>query len=96
METGRTKVSIGARVKIKAQHWLRALEEGTIVEYRPHARHNWLVQFEHRYPGGGIDGDKLYFDESAFLEIEYASCTNNKLALRPAGFAAQSNGVEAH
>lgn len=69
MERGRNKVAIGAKVKIKAHHWLRALEEGTVVEYQPHARNCWLVQFEHRYAGGGIDGDKLYFDEGAFLEV---------------------------
>ncbi|HEX9444505.1 MAG TPA: hypothetical protein VGA73_10310 [Candidatus Binatia bacterium] len=76
MERGRSKVSIGARVKIKAHHWLRALEEGTVVEYQPHARNCWLVQFEHQYPGGGIDGDKLYFDEAAFLEVSSRSATH--------------------
>jgi hypothetical protein len=87
-------------VKIKAQHWLRALEEGTIVEYRPHARHNWLVQFAHSYPGGGIDGDKLYFDESAFLEVAHASSTANHMIedapTSPERFLARTNGADAH
>ena len=69
MDEGGSKVSIGARVKIKAHHWLRALEEGTVVGYQAHALNCWLVQFERHYPGGGIDGDKLYFDEGAFLEV---------------------------
>jgi hypothetical protein len=73
METGRKKIALGSRVRVKHQHWLRALEEGVVVEYRPRARNSWLVKFEHSYPGGGIDGDKLYFSEGDFLEIENAS-----------------------
>jgi hypothetical protein len=64
------KVQIGAKVKIKPHHWLRALEDGTVIGYRSQTRHSWLVQFEHNYPGGGIDGDKLYFDEAEFAEVE--------------------------
>jgi len=67
---GRKKIAVGTKVKIKHQHWLRALEEGVVVEYRPRARNSWLVQFEHGFPGGGIDGDKLYFDEGDFLDAE--------------------------
>jgi len=67
---GRKAITVGTRVKIKHQHWLRALEEGVVVEYRPHARNSWLVKFEHGYPGGGIDGDKLYFAEGDFSEVE--------------------------
>jgi hypothetical protein len=69
----RNKVKIGAKVKIKPHHWLRALEDGTVVGYRPQSRHSWLVQFEQNYPGGGIDGDKLYFDEAEFAEVEVAN-----------------------
>jgi len=67
---GRKKIAVGTRVRIKHQHWLRALEEGVVVEFRPRALNSWLVQFERRYPGGGIDGDKLYFAEGDFLEVE--------------------------
>jgi hypothetical protein len=70
METGRKKIAVGSRVKIKAQHWLRALEEGVVVEYRPRSRNSWLVKFEQCYPGGGIGGDTLYFAEGDFLEID--------------------------
>ena len=69
----RKRVQIGAKVKIKPQHWLRALEDGTVIAYRPQSRHSWLVQFENNYPGGGIDGDKLYFDEAEFAEVEYSN-----------------------
>jgi hypothetical protein len=69
---GRNKVAVGATVKISHQHWLRALEEGVVVGYRPRARKNWLVKFEENYPGGGIDGDKLYFNEGEFLEVREA------------------------
>ena len=67
----RKKVQIGAKVKIKAHHWLRALEDGTVIGYRTQTRHNWMVQFENSYPGGGIEGDKLYLDEAEFAEVEY-------------------------
>jgi hypothetical protein len=86
------KVKIGAKVKIKPHHWLRALEDGTVVGYRPQSRHSWLVQFEHNYPGGGIEGDKLYFDEAEFAEVEYtaerieaAPIGNRKLSSAPNG-----------
>jgi hypothetical protein len=69
----RKKVKNRGEVKIKPHHWLRALEDGTVVAYRPQSRHSWLVQFERNYPGGGIDGDKLYFDEAEFAEVEYAN-----------------------
>jgi hypothetical protein len=90
----RKKVKIGAKVKIKPHHWLRALEDGTVVAYRPQSRHSWLVQFERNYPGGGIDGDKLYFDEAEFAEVEYANggasieptpIGNHKMASAPNG-----------
>ncbi|HEY3306322.1 MAG TPA: hypothetical protein VGL70_22610 [Candidatus Binatia bacterium] len=67
---GRKNIAVGSRVKIKHQHWLRALEEGVVVEYRPRALNSWLVKFERGYPGGGIDGDKLYFAEGDFLAVE--------------------------
>jgi hypothetical protein len=76
---GRKKIAVGSRVKIKHQHWLRALEEGVVVEYRPRARNSWLVKFDHGYPGGGIDGDKLYFAEGDFLEAEQHASANGNI-----------------
>ena len=89
------KVRIGAKVKIKPEHWLRALEDGMVVEHRPQSRHGWLVQFEHKYPGGGIDGDKLYFDEAEFSEIDYSDAS---VAIEPSvighRFSSAPNGVD--
>lgn len=31
--------------------------------------HNWLVQFDRSFPGGGIDGKKLWLDQSQFSEV---------------------------
>lgn len=90
------KVRIGAKVKIKPQHWLRALEDGTVVEHRPQSGHSWLVQFEHKYPGGGIDGDKLYFDEAEFSEVKSldASGSTEPSAIRGHRFSSVPNGVD--
>jgi hypothetical protein len=89
------KVRIGAKVKIKPQHWLRALEDGTVVEYRPQSRHSWLVQFERKYSGGGIDGDKLYFDEAEFSEVEYSDASAaTEPAIAGHRFLSTPNGVD--
>lgn len=92
----RKKVQIGAKVKIKPLHWLRALEDGIVVAYRPQSRHGWLVQFENNYPGGGIDGDKLYFDEAEFAEVEYATGSSSIEPSTIGGhrFSAVPNGVD--
>jgi hypothetical protein len=60
---------VGSRVKIVPQHWLRALDEGVVIAYERRGQKNYLVQFEDSYPGGGIDGDRLWFDESEFSEV---------------------------
>ncbi len=60
---------VGSRVKIVPQHWLRALDEGVVIAHERGGQKNYLVQFEDSYPGGGIDGDKLWFDESEFSEV---------------------------
>jgi hypothetical protein len=39
------------------------------MDHQSRAANNWLVKFEHSYPGGGIDGDKLWLDESQFSEV---------------------------
>ena len=90
----RKKVQIGAKVKIKPHHWLRALEDGTVVEYRPQSRHSWLVQFERSYPGGGIDGDKLYFDEAEFAEVEHASGGSYIGPIGSRKIASAPNGID--
>jgi hypothetical protein len=60
---------LGSRVKIVPQHWLRALDEGVVIAHERRGQKNYLVQFVDSYPGGGIDGDKLWFDESEFSEV---------------------------
>ena len=71
MEGRKRCVSIGAKVKIVPQHWLRAYEEGLIVDHKCRARNCWLVKFDHSYLGGGVDGDKLWLDESQFAEVSH-------------------------
>jgi len=63
------KYAVGSRVKIVPQHWLRALDEGVVLAHERRGQKNYLVQFEDSYPGGGIDGDKLWFDESEFSQV---------------------------
>ena len=65
----KSTIGIGTRVRIVPQHWLRAYEEGSIIDYQLRFTHGWLVRFDRRYPGGGIDGDKLWLDESEFVDI---------------------------
>ena len=65
----KTSCGIGARVSLKSQHWLRPYAAGVVIEQQERALKNWLVQFEQSYPGGGIDGDKLWCDESDFAEV---------------------------
>jgi len=65
------KYAVGSRVKIVPQHWLRALDEGVVLAHEQRGQKNYLVQFEDSYPGGGIDGDKLWFDESELSEVTH-------------------------
>jgi hypothetical protein len=62
-------IGIGARVKIIPQHWLRGYQEGRIIDCQLHLTNGWLVKFDRGFPGGGIEGDKLWLDESQFLDI---------------------------
>lgn len=75
MKDATEEIGIGARVRIVPQHWLRGFEEGLIVDFQPHAMNRWLVRFDVSYPGGGIDGDKLWMDESQFAEVKHVSNT---------------------
>jgi|SRR5262245_22302111 len=72
MNPKNSQISIGATVRIAAQHWLRGYEEAVIVDFTPGAQNNWLVQFNNCYPGGGIDGDKLWLDESQITQLKHA------------------------
>lgn len=63
-------ISVGAKVRIIPQHWLRGYQEAVVVGFRPGAQNNWLVKFDSSYPGGGIEGDKLWLDERFFSEVE--------------------------
>lgn len=62
-------IKIGARVKVVPQHWLRGYEEGRIIDHQLHLTNAWLVKFDRRFPGGGIEGDKLWLNESQFVDI---------------------------
>jgi hypothetical protein len=64
------EISVGSRVKIIPQHWLRGYQEAVVLDFRPGAQNNWLVKFDSSYPGGGIEGDKLWLDESYFCEVK--------------------------
>jgi hypothetical protein len=59
---------IGKRVKIVPQHWLRGSEIGQIVAFEQRGQNNWLIKFERQFPGGGIDGDKLWLSQREFVE----------------------------
>jgi len=63
------KCSLLARVTISPNHGLRANQNGLIIDQQRHGQKRWLVQFDGRYPGGGIDGDKLWLDEHDFSEV---------------------------
>jgi len=63
------KCSLWARVTISANHGLRANQTGLVIDEQGTLQKRWLVQFDERYPGGGIDGDKLWLDEHDFAKI---------------------------
>jgi hypothetical protein len=63
------KFALGERVKIVPQHWLRGGEIGRLIRFEQRGQNNWLVKFETSYPGGGIDGDKLWFDSRELAAV---------------------------
>ena len=65
----RKRYTVGVQVKISPQHWLRGGEVGQLVRFEQRGQNNWLVQFDNRYPGGGIDGNKLWLDPREFSEV---------------------------
>lgn len=52
---------VGQRVKIDSKHWLRGDQIGVVIAENGDRRSGdySYIQFEKKYPGGGIDGDKL-------------------------------------
>ena len=73
MKGSADEIAIGSQVRIVAHHWLRGYENGTIVDFQPNGMNRWLVKFNVSYPGGGIDGDKLWLNESHFAEVKRES-----------------------
>jgi hypothetical protein len=71
------KCTLWARVRISSNHGLRANQTGLLIDEKGH---RWLVQFDERYPGGGIDGDKLWLDEHDFADIMAPSGYVNAVA----------------
>ena len=61
--------AIGVRISLLPHHWLRPYESGVVIDQQPRTLKKWLVQFEDSYPGGGIDGNKIWCDESDFAEV---------------------------
>lgn len=61
----------GSHVIISPHHWLRPCEDGVIIGSHNYGQKCWLVQFENKFPGGGIDGDKLWLDERDFAEVHF-------------------------
>ena len=62
------KIAVGSRVKVVPQHWLRGGEIGQLVRFEQRGQNNWLVKFDRSFPGGGIDGDKLWLGQREFVD----------------------------
>jgi hypothetical protein len=60
---------IGMRVIVSPQHWLRPNEVGLVISRQRDGHGKWLVRFEDSYPGGGIDGDRLWLDQHDLSEM---------------------------
>jgi hypothetical protein len=63
------RFGLGEKVKIVPQHWLRGGEIGRLIRFEQRGQNNWLVKFDTSYPGGGIDGDKLWFDSRELIHV---------------------------
>jgi hypothetical protein len=101
MKAKTESISVGTKVRISPQHWLRGYQEAVVVDFRPGAQNNWLVKFDSSYPGGGIEGDKLWLDERYFSAVESEEQTGADyerlqqpmlLSLRPKDGAASNGG----
>jgi hypothetical protein len=59
-------------VRTNFHRWKRAGEVGRIVAHEPERGASaFLVQFETRYPGGGMDGDKLWLEANQLTVIDH-------------------------
>ena len=56
-------------VRVLPQHWLRPNEIGRIVGMHD-TKNRWLVEFQRKFPGGGLDGNKLYLEESQLKSLK--------------------------
>ena len=62
-------LKVGDTVRCSARHWLRANAMGTIVQFDgsvERGENRWLIEFVETYAGGGIDGNKLWLNDSLF------------------------------
>ena len=59
-------LKVGDKVRATPKHWLRPNQSGKIVEI---SRGKFLILFSKRYVGGGLDGDKLWLDDSQFKRL---------------------------
>ena len=74
---------VGERVICKQSHWKRAGEFGSILEIKnePGRGLHYFIQFDDKYDGGGIDGDKLWLYENDFdplTKAEFESLWKHK------------------
>ena len=63
------RFSLNQAVRVVNKHWLRSNEIGVIVGANE-AQNRWLVEFQRKFPGGGLDGNKLYLEESQLEPLE--------------------------
>jgi len=68
MKSGK-QFGVGMHVRIVPQHWLRGGEIAEILQFEQRGQNNWLVKFERPFPGGGIEGDKLWLSQREFAEV---------------------------
>ncbi len=57
-------LKMGARVEVVGPHWLRARQTGTVIATKDKGSNRWLVEFPETCEGGGIDGNKLWLNET--------------------------------
>ena len=88
-------IKIGVRVRIAPQHWLRGYEEGRIIDHQLHLTNAWLVKFDRAFPGGGIEGDKLWLNESHFVDILSSAADSVPTAVAQAESASSTARISA-
>ena len=90
-----SKIQLGMRVKIVSQHWLRRGQIGQLVRFEQRGQNNWLVKFDHSFPGGGIDGDKLWLDQREFIEAWDEDLSKNPITGSGEGERDEEDGDDA-